>query len=81
MVGDEQAAAMMQAWRQQVEEFADALDRFRQDTVDPRQHTDWFVFDGNNKEFRGWSRLVKAYLGSKYPGGWNILTIIERANG
>ena len=37
------------------------------------------VFDGNRKEIRGWSRSVKAYLDSKYPGFRKILTIIERA--
>ena len=36
------------------------------------------VFAGNRKEIRGWSRSVKAYLDSKYPGFRKILTIIER---
>ena len=38
------------------------------------------VFDGNRKEVRGWSRSVKAYLDSKYPGFRKMLTIIERAD-
>ena len=39
------------------------------------------IFDGNRKEVRGWSRSVKAYLDSKYPGFRKMLTIIERAQG
>ena len=116
MVSTEQAAAMIQALRQQVEELADTLDRSRQETADLRQQTDRSIahlqeqcdrtrptvggsagehdhmrlidekvnrppiFDGNRKEIRGWSRSVKAYLDSKYPGFRKILTIIERAN-
>ena len=40
MVSTEQAAAMIQALRQQVEELADTLDRSRQETADLRQQTD-----------------------------------------
>ena len=39
------------------------------------------TFDGNRKDVRGWSRPVKVYLDSKYPGFRKMLTVIERAEG
>ena len=110
----EQAAAMMNALRTQVEEMAGLLDQSRQETVDLRNSTERAiaglqeqadvargnsrsesgsdhmrlidekvnrppVFDGNRKEIRGWTRSVKAYLDSKYPGFRKMLTVIERA--
>ena len=114
-ISAEQAVALIDTLRAQVEELAESLDQSRHEMGDLRLQTDRSishlqeqcdrakraarvdevehaymrlvdekanrppVFDGNRKEIRGWSRSVKAYLDSKYPGFRKILTIIDWA--